>query len=182
MLKDLKLGDTAWWARCGDRELTETCPICFGELKVHLILGNGETVELECEYCGKGVGYPIGSVKECAWIAEPEIVVISSISSECRDNGCEVRYGIQRGYSIDAENLFATKEEALDECDKMIKKRDRDEFSRVEYLKQNNKKNYSWNAGYWKRQIKRAKKDIENWSKKYIVCKERSKEREKTTT
>jgi hypothetical protein len=39
-----KIGDTVWVPDCGNRQKQIPCPVCFGKLRVTIILGNEETV------------------------------------------------------------------------------------------------------------------------------------------
>lgn len=53
---EYSVGDKAWWAKYSRVPVKKTCPICYGKMRVTLILGNGNRVETDCSYC-----------KICAW-------------------------------------------------------------------------------------------------------------------
>lgn len=174
-MKELKIGDIAWWASVGQKQVNIPCPVCYGELKVTLILGNNECFETPCDFCGKGYSGPLGYVTEYQWIAEPKVIVIDGISSECGSDGCKVRYKTYDNYSIDAEELFETKGEAQAKCDERVAEHDAEEKARIARGKENDKKSYSWNVGYYRSQIKKAKRDIEYAEARLIPCQAKAK-------
>jgi len=65
-----KIGDVVYFASAGQRQVDIPCPVCFGKREVTLILGNGDSVELPCDYCGKGYDGPRGYVLEYEYAAK----------------------------------------------------------------------------------------------------------------
>ena len=139
-MTNLQINDTAWHASCGTKEVKITCPICFGKLKVILILGDDEWVETPCDFCGKGYSDPLGYINEYQWIAEPRTIVISGVSREETREGCKVTYQTYDNYNIDSDEIFATKEEAMIRCNEKIAERGEEERKRIEWGKEDNKK------------------------------------------
>jgi hypothetical protein len=177
MLKDLKINDTAWWAKCGTKDVKIPCPVCYGKLKVTVILGNDEWFETPCDYCGSKTWEGAkGYVIEYQWVAEPEVFVVAGISSECGGEGCKVQYKTHHGYLIDAEELFESKEAAQVRCDERIAEHDAEEKARLAWGKENSKKSYSWHVGYYKREIKEAERKIEYAKARLIPCQAKAKE------
>lgn len=59
----LPIGTTIFvpWANSYTR-VEKPCPICFGHKSVTLVLGNGESTPIKCEFCAPGFGEPRGVV------------------------------------------------------------------------------------------------------------------------
>jgi len=172
----IKIGDKVWHACCGTKQIKVECPICYGKLAVTLILGNGDKVELPCDYCGKGYGYPQGVVTEWEYIAEPEQREITNIRCEITGTG-EKREYLSGHYILYPDIIFPTREDALGKCEEIKKKLEHEQETQAKHIKGNVNKTYSWNAGYHMRIVKKAKIDIEYHSKKAIICKSKAKEK-----
>ena len=61
------IGDTYYLPHHNLTQVTVPCPTCYGTLKVTMILGNGEHVDVVCEGCGKGHEEPRGYIKEYSY-------------------------------------------------------------------------------------------------------------------
>ena len=171
-----KIGDTVYVARYGRESVTLPCPICFGKLKVELILGNGDSVVLPCDYCGKGhFGIPQGVVTEYEFVAKAERVIISGIESEQTTTETKTRYRHSGCYIIDQKDVFTTNAEALVAAGAEKEKTEQEERTRIEYLKNNVKKTFAWNAGYHMREAKRNRDEAEAHEQKAVLCKDRAK-------
>lgn len=58
-------GQTVWLSIVSQWDRIKVpCPVCYGKLRVTVLLGNGEAVEVECDYCGKGYAGPTGTAFE----------------------------------------------------------------------------------------------------------------------
>lgn len=175
-MKKYNVGDIVWIAKVdSNRQLTIPCPICFGKCKVTLILGNDDTVELPCDYCRNGYNAPTGIVTECDYYVGAEKVYIHSVTIEETCDGIEYKY-MSGNFVLYNDRVFDTKEEAVEYCKKLVADlKDKDE-RRTEYLKQDCKKNFSWNAGYHLREAKRKEKEAAQHKEKAKLCKAKSKE------
>jgi hypothetical protein len=176
MNRKLTVGDRAWWANCGTREITEPCPVCFGKRKVLLILGNGEQIETPCDYCGKGLEGPRGVVTEFGWVAEPKIIIVGSVRSEETEGKTKHTYIFLGGYCADSEDLFDTEDEARARCAVRSEEQAEIEKKRKWHMKDQNLRSYSWHVGYHLRCARRAKSELEYHSAKAIICKAKAKE------
>jgi len=175
-MKQYKVGDEVWWARCGTREVRKPCPICFGDKKVTLTLGNGDEVVLPCDYCGHVLGEePSGMITEYEYLAEPEPATITRISSEITIAGTEYEY-FAGCYRIEDEMLFDTELGAIMKCAEVKEKLEKEQITRAEYIKADKLKSYSWNAGYHLRNAKKDRKSAEYHEKMAILCKDRAKD------
>ena len=179
-MKKYNVGDKIWFAHCGHREVTKTCPICFGKKEVTLILGNDDKVIIECNYCGscshyKGYDYSSGYIKEYEYVAEPEQFTITHIKSECSKEGETYTYHSDH-YYFEQDIIFDTREEALAKCNEIVAQKEKEETTRAEYLKNDKHKNFAWNACYHLRTAKKNREEAEWHEKLAKLCKERSKE------
>lgn len=165
-----KIGDTVYVSKFGRREVKEKCPVCFGKLVVTLILGDDTPVELPCKYCGRGYDPPSGQVAEWRMDAGAEAVIIDQIRTAQTGAGEKVEYmvGNRSYYSID---VFSTEQEALDKSERSAAKHRQEQETRAEFIKEDTNKNYSWNAGYHRREAKKAAEKVEYHSRMAKICK-----------
>lgn len=169
-MKKYNIGDKVWQAVAERREVPEACPVCYGKMRVTLILGNGDQVSLSCDYCGRGYNNPTGQVSEIQFFAGAELRIIDKVSSEHNSDGEEIRY--QSGYNIlYPENIFDTEQEALDRCVEIAEQLTKDEKSKSEYLKADIKKSFAWNAGHHLREAKQHENLAAIHKEKAILCK-----------
>lgn len=172
----IKVGDMVWVARCGSRLVKQTCPICYGDKEVTLILGNKEKIVIECDYCGKGYGFPRGFVEEYEYTEAAERVAVSAIRMTSTIDGECIEYTLSGYFSTSIDDIFDTEEEAIERC-KIISKRETDEQNkRIDYIKKNARKTFAWNAGYWMSAAKRARKDAEQYESKAVLCNNRGRD------
>ncbi len=175
-----KSGDTAWAARFHQNyPIQVPCSICAGTRKVILILGNGEQVELSCDYCGKGnFDIPTGVEVIYEPVSEPELIIINAVNVTTTNSKEDVEYhvGSNGGYRTYYEDtLFVNREEAAERGEQLKQEWLESERKRIDWLKKDAKKSFAWNAGYHLRQIKYHEKQIEYHKEKAQLCKERSK-------
>lgn len=175
-MKHFNVGDVIWMATNGTMPVDKTCPVCFGKMTVTLILGNGDSVELLCDYCGKGWNGPRGYVTEYEYVAEAKPFFVAGVEVHISSEGEIYRYRESGGWSCDTDRLFATKEEALADSLRRKAEYDKEQETRAEYIKKDTNKSYSWNAGYHMREAKRHRRDAEYHEKKAVICKQRVKE------
>jgi len=174
-MEKFNIGDNVYNARCQWASKRELCPICFGKLQVTLVLGNNDSVILPCNYCAPGFEYPTGCISIYDYIIEAELVTITDIKVEISSSGEIYKYH-SGCYSYDTENLFTNKEDALKRAVELKEVLDRDQEKRIDWIKKDKKKSFSWDAGYHLRHIKDLKKEIERHEQKAVLCKQRAKE------
>ncbi len=173
------IGDTIYYATCQNERVSVICPVCHGKLEVTLILGNGDSVILPCDYCGKGYNDPRGYVEEYNYVVTATPFTVTGIEIEQSQNGEKRQYrsGGEHCYHIFEENrCFAIEKEALAAAVFIKEQLDKDQSTRSEYLKQDKRKSFSWNAGYHLRQAKDHRRQAEYHEGKAKLCKARSKE------
>ena len=169
-----KIGDSVWLARAGVETVRKTCEICFGNRVAHLTLGNGEVLEVACKYCDVGFSGSLGYRNEYEYTTEPQLFTIDGIESEINENGEKIRYR-SASYILDEDKIYTEREDAEKEGKLIASKKEKEEFEKTKYIKHEQGKSFTWNAGYYKRKIKDAEKEIEYANRKMKVCKERAK-------
>ena len=169
-----QVGETVWHARCDWRPVDKTCPICYGNREVKLILGNGDETILPCNMCAPGFRDPSGVVSEYEHVVAPEVVVITGIEIEC--NGGKIKARYRNGcYGFDEDSLYHTKEAATKRGLELKAELDEAQRTKAEYLKKDKAKSFSWNAGYHLREARRMRKSIEYHERMAVLCKARAK-------
>jgi len=168
-MKDYKIGSGVWYSQFQTHEVKVPCPVCFGDKHVIVILGNGEEVQVECDYCGKGWQCALGYVTE--YVQEPrvEYLIITKKRIDEGVNGKEIEY--QSEHTILREDrMFDTEQEALDYAIILA-----DESNARKSAKYKNEKSYSWNAGYHMKAAKKSREEAEYHEEKAKICKSKSK-------
>ena len=112
MTKTYKVGDGVWYATFEVREEKVPCPVCYGNKSVIVRLGNGDDVQVECDYCGKGLERAMGFVSEYVQLPRAEYRIITNRSIEETSEGEVVEYR-STCYLLDVNKMFTTEEEAL---------------------------------------------------------------------
>lgn len=158
------------------RQVEIPCPVCFGKLKVTLILGNGEREDVECEACGKGFRGPTGTVTRWEAFSAVRPAQVTSISLE--DGEWKVRCG---HWSCD--ELFATAEEA-EERRKVLHAECSEHAQRMfEQNLKSKKKSHAWNVRYHRECIARLEREKEHHEKRLCRLKaERVEKKEQCRT
>lgn len=175
-MTDYKVGDRPWYARFQPvTDVWVACPICFGKRQVTLILGNDDQVTLPCGYCAPGYDPPTGRVREYQAVAAAERVIITLVTITENDAGQQRRYQAT-GRCYDGEDLFDTEEEANARAQEKAGAWLSEQETREDYIKKSVRAKFSWNAGYWMGQAKKARADAEGYDRKAVLCKARAKE------
>lgn len=176
-MKQYNVGDKVWVAHCEIQKIEKPCSICFGKRKVTLILGDGSEVILPCEYCGKGFNAPSGVITEYEFIAEAIERIITEVHIRCTTAGGERKYH-SGYYHFEEDEVFDTREEALAKCAEVVKKQEEEQTTCTERIKANQRKNFSWNAGYHLRNAKKDRASAEYHERMAILCKGRARQKE----
>jgi len=147
------------------------CSVCAGNKVVHLILGSGETVELPCAYCTKGWQEPTGMETVYGQEVDARLVTITGITITANS----VEY---HSTSWVIRECYATREEALEAAQVLADEYNRDQLTRADNLKKQQRKNYSWNAGYHLSKARRHERDAARHQDRAKLCQERARKPE----
>lgn len=175
-----KIGDQVWAAHFNPNQTVHVpCGVCYGKRVVTLILGNGESVKLPCDYCSRGYDAPTGYEIAYQAVSTPELIRIDGVEIKITAKGEEVEYhagtsGYHRIFKEDV--LFIDKEEARLLGEQLAQEYVAAKRKSADWLKADKKKNFSWNAGYHLRAITGLEKEILYHKEKAQLCKERSKD------
>ena len=167
---EFKRGDVVYLATFDSKEVQKTCPVCFGQRCVTVILGDGTMVQTPCDYCGLGYGGPTGFVRE--WTREPlaEPCVIESVT--VRDTGRRiVEYGSGH-FTLDPRNTFPDQGSAMARALERKAEYEKDEAERSDRGRANTAKKATWSIGYHMREAKRDRESAERHEARVVVLKE----------
>lgn len=172
-----KVGDTIYVVRGGNTAVERPCRVCNGDKRVTLILGTGEHVSLDCDYCARGYEAPTGREEFYEWHASAVPYPVTGIETVSTPSGETIRYrsGAENCYSsFNVENCFASPEDAAARCAEM-EIENAAEHERRMRAKENLNKSYAWHAGYHLREAKRAREQAAYHERKAALMKEHAK-------
>jgi len=167
------LGDTVWIAECGNQQVEKVCPVCFGTLRVTLRLGNGDELELPCDYCGMGYDGPQGHVLEYEWTEGARQATITRVRENHDTRGIE-RELYASSWEV-TDRAFATEKEALAKSAELKAQNEERQRTCAEHIKKSVNKSFSWNAGYHIREAKRCRREAAQHDERAKLCKARAK-------
>jgi hypothetical protein len=174
MTNTAKVGDTIYVARAGSTQVDRPCRICNGDRRVTLILGTGENVLLDCEYCGIGLQAPTGRESFYEFRAAPTPHTVNGIERVATEQGETVKYrsGSNGCYStFVATDCFPSAEAAAERCAELVAENEVAQERRM-HAKEKDNKSYAWHAGYHMREAKRAREQAEHHERKAVLMKE----------
>jgi len=179
--KIYSVGDKVWVVKIRSTKEEIPCPVCFGDLVVIMILGDGTQVELDCNFCAPGYSPPTGKVDnghyECT--ARPLCLVLTGVDQRRRDGKMDVTYWSGcNGYN--ADRVGATQEEALElGAIEGAKINERKDLNLQRKFKDH--KNYTWNAGYYMREAKRSLEEHHRYLKKARIMESKARPRKESS-
>lgn len=168
-LPKFNIGDKVWYASFGRVEKHIVCTDCQGQKYLTVIMGDKSEVTIECAGCQSGYDPPKGYNIIFDYVMESKRTTIEKIAI----NKDSIEYYTSAGCG--ADRVFATKKEADKKAEELGKKYYIEQKHRLENLKENNKRTWSWNTTYHRRQIKEAQKNLEYHTAKLNVAKIKAK-------
>lgn len=174
-----QIGDRVFLASGSPKQVWVACPDCLGEGRVKIILGGVEHW-IDCCCCERGLESP-GRIMTYEYNGDVQEIVIGGVESSQSNDGLEVRYRFNvtphSWNSVDADKVFSNREDATIKAAELAVHSNREADENLQ-RKSNMKKSWAWNASYHRREIERAKKDLEYHTKKLNVASVRAKESE----
>jgi len=148
-----RIGQTVYKAGTTNKATTMLCPVCAGNQKVLLVLGNGDEVAIDCDYCSReSADMPLGYIRGPYEIS-PDVRELWIHGIKMTLRAVQYTEGTDNAYSTyDEDELFGTYEEALEACAKLVafrQKKDEEELARKFKID----KSYSWNVGHAMQQL-----------------------------
>lgn len=172
-MKEYKVGDKVYHAWTGIKEISRPCPICFGKRKVTLILGNEDTVILDCSYCSRGYESSSGLEYFNEHIVEVKPETITEVRIEENEKGRKIGY-LSNNYILQPEDTFDNEEDARLRSLQLVIDRNKADMLALAQ-KEKVDRSYAWNAGYHLKSAKRAQTDYEYHSKKAVIMESKAK-------
>jgi hypothetical protein len=170
-----KIGDKAWIADAGMKQVQKECPVCYGKKEVTLILGNGESLLLPCEGCSVGYEPPRGYNMEYEYTALAAQDTIKEIRCEYHEGRADIHYIFISNRYEEEINVFDNQEDATKLSAVRMKEYEAEEIKRSYNVRGYQAKNYSRKAGYHLREAKRLAEEIEYHNRMAKYCKDRAK-------
>jgi len=169
-LSKYQVGDRVWHARCDWVPVKKLCPVCYGKLKVTLILGNEDSVTMPCDYCRVGFSTPTGQIEEHEYVFEPKLVTITAVELLVTETETQVEY-LGGCYVYKEDTLFRDKAEATVKGEKLKADLDKKQGTEAASIKIKRHEKYSWNAGYHLQLAKRDRESAERHEQMAVLCK-----------
>jgi len=153
-----EIGHTYFLPHHNPTQVSVPCPVCYGNKKVIVILGNGEHVYVECEGCGIGFEGPRGYVMEYRYdpfVSEFTVKEIHSMYSG------EWTLKSTTGQTANWTQLYTDYNAAMAEAEKTMKecidRNMRDSIGRTKHQREQK----CWTIAYHEKCIKDWEKKIE---------------------
>lgn len=177
-----KIGDKVWCAVSNTVQKSLPCPECFGKRQLTVILGDDSKIPIPCESCswseqsgwGYNEPYPHGYIRYYEHQERAEEVIINRVEI----TGDKTDYGYSGNYRMDADRVFATKEEAEAKSRELCFEHTEAEIAKIKN-KEKPTRTWAWNLHYHRDCIKRAERDLEYHKAKLDVSKYHVKEEKK---
>lgn len=157
------------WARSYNQE-TIKCPVCDGKRSVTLILGDGEHVPIECEFCQRGCDPPGGYVTRYVAASGVNRAVIEGIALNDGDWKFTIDHHTHKLADAD---MFTNEAEAEARRVVMHAEAERQAQANFESQFKGSKRKHSWTVGYHRSEIADLKRKLE-WHESKLRAKETS--------
>lgn len=165
------IGETVWRASWQSVEKRVTCPDCGGTRVVTIELFDGTRHMIACEGCQSGWMGALGYLT----LHDREALVTEGVVTGVQIKRDGVEYNVDPGYICDAENAFATREEALARAAVLAAEAKAEEEKRV-LGKEKPLKTWAWHVTYYRRQIRDAQDRINYATKQLNMASAKAKE------
>jgi hypothetical protein len=167
------LGDEVWVVHMVTKMIKETCPDCFGDKLLTVVLGNGEVVAIDCSRCGQGYNPPTGVVEIRTFGPDVKQGVIAGVEiSEQKE-----KYQLSASdsisdfsyYSYDVDNIFLDRERAEERAKERAEELSQQQREKI-LRKERDGRTWAWNVSYHRHEIRRAEKSIEYHKEKLGIA------------
>lgn len=167
------VGDVVWVARAGTTQKERPCRICAGDRRVTLLLGSGDRVELDCDYCQAGWATPTGVELYYGYDASATSYVVTAIETVSDAQGEHVTYrsGSDGGWtSFAAADCYPTHDDAIAHCAEKVAQHEAEQEAQMA-RKEKGQRSYAWNAGYHLRNAEKARIEVLYHERKAVLMK-----------
>jgi hypothetical protein len=173
--KTFNIGDTAYVPVYGKKQTYVTCPHCFGDKHLTVILGDKSEILIDCECCREGWENK-GKISIWEWKGGYEQITISGLESNIEGEKVKTRYhsGSRYCYQI-YDEVFDNAEDALAYAEIKATEMDRQGLDEIENKKKYAHKSWASNAAYYHNLIRDAGAELVRLNARYTVAKEKAK-------
>ena len=169
------VGEEVWWVGSGYRKETVICPECCGTKAITMILGNGETVSLDCAMCGPGYNRPTGTIDRTDYRHVPQRIAPTTV----RVDGEEITYHTPAPgggyYVMYIHDMFTDEQECQVRCDELNQKKAMEEERRIISTRNSKRKDMAFSVTYWRGQVKRLEDELHQAKARLSVSKQKEK-------
>lgn len=150
-----------------------TCPGCLGDKFIKMVQGNGQVFQINCAGCSLGYDPPTGILEEIYYEHTPTTFICNRVSVDGNRISYSESLPDSTCYSnMEAQYLFADKEDCQRKCDKLNKERTEHEKNRMLANLSSKKRDMAYSVHYWSRKVKDLERDLEIAKDRLNVCKE----------
>lgn len=165
---EFQIGETVYCAYASAYARNRVpCPLCFGNLSVGVVLGNGVIQPVECSACGLGYGGPRGFIEERAPHSAVESGEITSVSKGRHGFTYEVNGSSRR-------EIFRTEAEAEARRVELHAEACVEAASVNESIAKEKKKGLAWSVRYHQECIRRIERDLAYHEGRLLISREKS--------
>ena len=158
------IGDKVFRGQYAITEEWETCPDCFGKLKLTVKIGDDSIVEIPCARCSLGYDPPRGVVKTYRnkTVVKPHIVTGLTISGDKTEYQLDGSYGESGSSWVNSpeEATFATEVDAMEYAESERIEHEKTENRRL-HAKTQDHHSWAWHVTYHRRELKRSEQEAE---------------------
>lgn len=172
MERKFAIGDKVYRASQDVFEKWDTCPDCGGTCALKVVMFDQTEHSIPCAGCSAGYLGAQGVVRRMEHGPSIEGGEVTGVVME-QYRG--LVYILSTGYHVQAEDVFATAEEAAARAEVKAEQFNKEERERV-FKKKDNNRTWSWHVRYYRRQIREAKETIERATQLLDAAKQKAKE------
>lgn len=164
-MSKFNLGDKVYFIHQGQTEKYTTCPDCCGQKYLTVIMGDDSRVTIPCTGCACGYGDPTGAVRYYEFTADIKLLVVTAVKIGEEEFEYELLVPGGGHYCPKESQVFATREEAEERGKALVAEHNQQELDKIK-KKHNMRRDWAWNATYYRKEVKRAKEDLERYTKR----------------
>ena len=164
------VGEEVWAVGHEHREEWISCPECAGTKALRLVKGNGEEIELACNYCGPGYDPPSGRVTHLVYDCQPERFVCRRV---LRIEGDVVEYSESATRLRRSNELFRDREECAKVCAQKNVEYQQDRERREIANLESKRRSLAHSSHYWTSQRSKLLRDLGHIEARIRIIKER---------
>lgn len=173
MKPKFNIGDAVWRATWDYTEKWVACPDCGETRSMTVTLWDKTEHVIPCVGCARGYGPSSGVVSTYTYVANAHSETVTGLQVK----GDNYEYRTTGSCMVEAGELFATREEAMERAAEMTIEKQREADAKI-YKKDKPSRDWAWHVHYHRRCAKRAQVDLEYHTAKLNAAKTKAKKPE----